>query len=31
MSVKELLFVLGFVVVWFVLNRWVLPRFGVAT
>ena len=23
--------VLGFLVVWFVLNRWVLPRFGVAT
>lgn len=28
---KDLLFVLAFVFVWFALNRWVLPRFGVST
>ena len=28
---KELLFVLGFLVVWFLLNAWVLPKFGVKT
>lgn len=30
-SVKEILIVIGFIGVWFVLNRWVLPRFGVQT
>ena len=28
---KETLLVIGFLVVWIVLNRWVLPRFGVQT
>ncbi len=28
---KEILFVAGFLVVWFVLNRWVLPSLGVST
>ncbi len=28
---KETLFVVGFLVFWIVLNRWVLPRFGVQT
>ena len=28
---KELLFPIGILVVWFVLNAWVLPRFGVKT
>lgn len=28
---KELLLPLGVLVVWFVLNAWVLPRFGVKT
>jgi hypothetical protein len=28
---KQLLFVVAVVALWFVLNRWVLPRFGVAT
>ncbi|QDU98892.1 hypothetical protein Pla8534_68600 [Lignipirellula cremea] len=28
---KELLWPLGVLVVWFVLNAWVLPRFGVKT
>ncbi len=28
---KELLLPLGILVVWFVLNAWVLPRFGVNT
>jgi hypothetical protein len=27
----ELLFLLGILVLWFVLNRWVLPRLGVPT
>jgi hypothetical protein len=27
----ELLLLLGVVAVWFILNRWVLPRFGVQT
>ncbi len=31
MSAKELWFLLGFVVFWIVLNRWVLPWFGVST
>lgn len=31
MQWQELLWIVGFLVVWFVLNRWVLPRFGVAT
>lgn len=28
---KEVLFLFGFIGVWFILNRWVLPRFGVQT
>lgn len=28
---KDVLLVLGFLAVWVVLNRWVLPRFGVQT
>ncbi|TWT61686.1 hypothetical protein Pan54_24230 [Rubinisphaera italica] len=28
---KELLFPVGVLVIWFVLNAWVLPRFGVKT
>jgi hypothetical protein len=28
---RELLLPLGILVVWFVLNAWVLPRFGVKT
>jgi hypothetical protein len=28
---KELLLPLGILVAWFVLNAWVLPRFGVKT
>jgi hypothetical protein len=28
---REALIVLGFLVAWVVLNRWVLPRFGVET
>lgn len=28
---KELLLTLGVVVVWFVLNAWVLPKFSVKT
>ena len=28
---KDALIVIGFVVFWIVLNRWVLPRFGVQT
>jgi hypothetical protein len=28
---KDLLLVVGIVVVWFALNAWVLPRFGVQT
>lgn len=28
---KELLILLGVVAVWFILNRWVLPRFGIQT
>ncbi len=28
---KELLYPLGILLVWFVLNAWVLPRFGVKT
>lgn len=29
--VKELLILVGIVAVWYILNRWVLPRFGVQT
>ena len=29
--VKELLIVAGVIAVWFTLNRWILPRFGVKT
>ncbi len=28
---RDLLFFAAFLAAWFVLNRWVLPRFGVAT
>lgn len=28
---KDLLFPVGILIVWFVLNAWVLPRFGVKT
>lgn len=28
---RELLVVAGVVVVWFVLSRWILPKFGVKT
>ena len=28
---KSLLLLLGIVAVWFILNRWVLPRFGIQT
>lgn len=28
---KELLLPLGVLVIWFVLNAWVLPKFGVKT
>lgn len=28
---KDIFFLLGIIAVWFVLNRWVLPRFGVQT
>lgn len=28
---REALILIGFVAIWFVLNRWVLPRFGVPT
>jgi hypothetical protein len=31
MTGREYLFVLAFLAVWFVLNRWVLPLFGVPT
>ena len=31
MSWKEVGIFVGVLVVWFVLNRWVLPRFGVGT
>ncbi len=28
---QDILFLLGIVAVWFVLNRWVLPKMGVQT
>jgi hypothetical protein len=28
---KELMLIFGFLVVWYVLNRWVLPAMGVKT
>ncbi len=28
---RDILILVGIVVVWFALNRWVLPRFGVQT
>jgi len=31
MGWKEIGFVIGILVLWFALNRWVLPRFGVGT
>ncbi len=30
-TMSEVLVMIGFVVAWIVLNRWVLPKFGVAT
>jgi len=27
----EFLIPIGFLIIWFVLNRWILPRFGVPT
>ncbi len=30
-SVSKLAFVVGFIALWFVLNRWVLPRLGFKT
>ncbi len=30
-SMSEVLVMIGFVVVWIVLNRWILPKLGVAT
>lgn len=30
-SMKTLLLLIGIVAVWYILNRWVLPRFGVQT
>ena len=29
--VMEILYVLGFVVAWFALQRWILPRLGIRT
>jgi hypothetical protein len=28
---SEILMLVGFLAAWIVLNRWILPRFGVAT
>jgi hypothetical protein len=28
---SELLWVVGFIVLWFLLQAWILPRFGVST
>jgi len=28
---KDFLILVGFVFVWFALNRWILPRFGIRT
>lgn len=28
---KDVLLVTGFLAIWIILNRWVLPRFGVQT
>jgi hypothetical protein len=28
---KDILLVVGVLVVWFVLNAWILPKFGVST
>lgn len=28
---KSLLFFVGVLAVWYILNRWVLPRFGIET
>ena len=30
-NLRQVLLMGGFVVSWFVLNKWVLPRFGVST
>ncbi len=30
-SMSEVLIMIGFVVAWIVLNRWILPKLGVAT
>jgi hypothetical protein len=31
MTMKDLLLMLGFVAIWFALNRWLLPSMGVRT
>jgi len=28
---KDILLIIGFVAVWYILNRWVLPKMGVQT
>ncbi len=28
---QDILFVIGMVVVWYILNRWILPKMGVQT
>jgi hypothetical protein len=28
---KDVLFLLGLVAAWYILNRWILPKFGVQT
>lgn len=28
---SDLLLIVGFVALWYALNRWILPRFGIAT
>lgn len=30
-SMSEIIFLVGFLAAWIVLNRWILPRLGVAT
>jgi hypothetical protein len=30
-AMSELLWVVGFIVLWFLLQAWILPRFGVST
>ena len=28
---KDILLIIGFVAVWYILNRWILPKMGVET